>query len=76
MGGCNVVAILSMADMYVLPVCRNCGVHEQCWICWSLSYVMKFIAAEHGRYGYSFYVKDCGVSNAEYLAHSVHMNRL
>ena len=23
-GGCNVVAVLSMADM----VCRNCGVHE------------------------------------------------
>ena len=34
MGGCNVqcyciVTILSMADMVCLPVCRNCGVHEQ-----------------------------------------------
>ena len=27
MGGCNVVAILSMADMDCLE-CRNCGVHE------------------------------------------------
>ena len=27
MGGCNVVAILSMADMVCLE-CRNCGVHE------------------------------------------------
>ena len=26
-GGCNVVAILSMADMACLE-CRNCGVHE------------------------------------------------
>ena len=26
-GGCNVVAILSMADMVCLE-CRNCGVHE------------------------------------------------
>ena len=29
----------------VLPVCRNCGLHEQCWICmvcWCLSYVAKF----------------------------------
>ena len=29
----------------VLPVRRNCGVHEQCWICmvcWCLSYVVKF----------------------------------
>jgi len=26
----------------VLPVCRNCGVHEQCWVCWCLSYVVKF----------------------------------
>ena len=31
-GCCNVVAILSMA--YVsLTVCRNCAVHEQCWVC-------------------------------------------
>ena len=31
------------------------------------------IAAEHSRYGS---MKDCGVSNAEYLVHLVHMNRL
>ena len=29
LGGCNVVAILSMTDMVCLE-CRNC---EQCWIC-------------------------------------------
>ena len=74
----------------VLPECRNCGVYEQCWlcmvcmvlwymvcmVCWSLSYVVKlycFIAAEHGRYGS---MEDSGVSNAEYLVHLVHMNRL
>ena len=27
MAGCNVVAILSTADMVCL-ICRNCGVHE------------------------------------------------
>ena len=45
-------------------------------VCWSLSYVVKlycFIAAEHGRYGS---MEDSGVSNAEYLVHLVHMNRL
>ena len=34
-----------------------------------------FIAAEHGRYGSSFMCKT-GVSKAEYLVHSMHMNRL
>ena len=60
----------------VLPVCRNCGVHEQCWVymvCMVyglydvlgvLSYVVKFAAAEHGRYGS---MEDFGVSKAEYL---------
>ena len=43
MGCCNVVAILSMADMVCLKltVCRNCAVLELCWVyvvCWSLSY--------------------------------------
>ena len=28
----NVLAVLSMADMVCLA-CRNCGVHEQCWVC-------------------------------------------
>ena len=40
---------------------------EQCWVCtvcWSLSYVVKFIAAEHDRYGL---MEDCGVTKAEYL---------
>ena len=32
-GCCNVVAILSMADMVSLTLCRNCAVHEQCWVC-------------------------------------------
>ena len=29
----------------VLTVCRNCAVHEQCWVCvvcWSLNYAVKF----------------------------------
>ena len=42
-----------------------------CTVCWSLSYVVKFIAPEHGIYGL---MEDCGVSNAEYLVHLVHMN--
>ena len=29
----NVLAILSVADMVCLACCRNCGVHEQCWVC-------------------------------------------
>ena len=54
MGHCNLVAILSIADM----VYRNCGIHEVLglystgMVC--LSYVVKLIAAEHGRYGLSF----------------------
>ena len=42
----NVLAILSIADMVCRYVCRNCGVHEQCWVCmvcmvriWSVWYV-------------------------------------
>ena len=35
----------------------------------------NFIAAEHDRYGLSFMCKT-GVSKAEYLVHSIHMNRL
>ena len=53
MGDCNVG---TWQIGFVLLVCRNCGVHEQCWIgmvCWSLSYVVNFIAAEHGKYGLS-----------------------
>ena len=42
-------------------------------ICWSLSYVVKFIAVEHGGYGL---LEDCGVSNAEYVVHLVCTNRL
>jgi len=34
---------------------------------------LNFIAAEHGRSGS---MEDSGVSNAEYLVHLVHMNRL
>ena len=44
-GGCNVVAILSMADMVCRDCMQNCGVHEQCWVCmlcWNLSCVVKF----------------------------------
>jgi len=40
---------------------------------WGLSYVVKFIADGHGRYES---MEDCGVSNAEYLVHLEHMNRL
>ena len=42
-------------------------------VCWSLSYVVKFIADGHGSYES---MEDYGVSNAEYLVHLVHMNRL
>ena len=41
----------------VLTVSRNCAVHEECSVCvvcWSLSYAVKFVAAEYGRYGSSF----------------------
>ena len=38
-----------------------------------LSYVVKFIADGHGRYGS---MEDCGVSNAQCLVHLVCMNRL
>ena len=42
MGGCNVVAILSMADMVCLE-CRNCGVHELGLYGYvRVSYVVKF----------------------------------
>ena len=44
-----------------------------CMVCWGLSYVVKFIAEGRGRYGL---IEDCGVSNAEYHVHLVHMNRL
>ena len=42
-------------------------------VCWGLSYVVKFIADGHGRYGS---MEDCGVSNAEYLVNLECMNRL
>ena len=68
--------LLSMADMVCL-VCRNCGVHEQCWVgmvCWSLSYVVKF-AAEHqwhiGLSSMTVHVEGCRVSSAEYHVHLV-----
>jgi len=65
-GCCNVVE----HGRYGLSctVCRNCAVHEQCWY-------VDFIAAEHGRCGSSFMCKT-GVNKAEYLVHSMHMNRL
>ena len=34
MGGCNVVAIPSMADMVYLE-CRNCGAGSIIMVCWS-----------------------------------------
>ena len=34
-GGCNVVAVLSMADMVCLG-CRKCGVHEQWWVLYGM----------------------------------------
>ena len=49
----------------VCMVCIVCMVHMYmymvCLICWSLSYVVKLIGAEHVRYGS---MKDCGVSIA------------
>ena len=47
-GGCNIVAILSMADNIVCLVCRNCGVHELGLYGMSGSVMLSnFIAAEH-----------------------------
>ena len=59
MGGCNVVAIQSMAECMSLMVCM---------VCWSLSYVVKYRTWQIWTV---FYAQDCGVSNAEYLVHSV-----
>ena len=56
----------------------NCGVDEQCWVCmvrWSLNYVVNFYCCWTWHMWAVFYAEDCGVSNAEYLVHSVHMNR-
>ena len=43
MGGCNVVAILSMADVVCLVCCRNVECTRSAatvwYACWSLSYV-------------------------------------
>ena len=30
----------------VLPVCRNCGVHEQCWVC-----MVCMVCMVYGLYG-------------------------
>ena len=68
--------------MVCLPVCRNCGVHEQCWVC-----IVCMVYCLYGmlefklccrillllRYGL---VESYGVSNAEYLLHLVRMNRV
>ena len=45
------------------------------YVNWCLSYAVKFIAVEHGKYGSSFMFKT-GVSKAEYFVHSMHMDRL
>ena len=71
-GGCSVVAILRWQIWSVLTVCRNCGVHEQWWVC-MVCWRNVIAAADM----VVFYVEDCGVRNAEYrLVHSVHTNRL
>ena len=69
MGGCNVVAILSMAAMS----CLYAETVEWMSRAGSVWYVgirlyCEIFAAEQGRYGL---MEDCGVSNAEYLVHCV-----
>ena len=71
MGGCNVLAVLNMADMVCLE-CRNCGVHEL--VCWSKVCCEILFAAEHGRY--CLYVERYGVSSAEYSVHLTGVNTL
>ena len=55
-GCCNVVAILSMADMVCLHCMQKLHVHcmSNAGSVWS--YAVKFVA-EHGRYGSSFMCK-------------------
>ena len=50
MGCCNVVAILSMADM----VCLDCMQKLQCMSSAGFVWYVEFTAAEHGRCGSSF----------------------
>ena len=68
----NVLASYTEHDRWsVLPVCRNCGDHEQCWVCmvYGLYGMMEYklhceiIAAEHG----SMDQWKTGVSNASTL---------
>ena len=49
-GGSN---ILSMADMVCLVAETVEFMSWVCTVCWSISYVVKCIAAEYGRYGLS-----------------------
>ena len=76
-GCCNVVAILSMADMV-----SDCAETVQCMssagsvryaefkLCYEILLLLK-----HGRCGPSFMCKT-GVNKAEYLVYSMHTNRL
>ena len=67
MGGCNIVAMLNMADMVCL-VRRKCGVHKKCWVCmfmFELSYILVVLI------WIVFDVENCEVSSAKYLFHTI-----
>ena len=77
MGCCNVVAILSMADM----VCLDC-MQKLCsaWVVlglWSFFFFLAeiLLLLKHGRCWSSF-MRKTGVSKAEYLVYSMCTNRL
>ena len=79
-GGCNVQCTCytehgtyGLSCLYAEAV-ESMSSARSVWyrVCWSLSCEI-LLPAEHGRYGS---MDDCGVSNAEYLVHFVHMNRL
>ena len=68
-----------MADVSCTPACRNCRVHEQCWVCvacWSVSYVVEFYYCWIWQLWIVFYVEDCGVSSAECYVHLVGVDRV
>ena len=72
---CNVVATEHGQD-----ICRNCIVHEQCWVCIacqsSVSYVVKCCYCLTWQTWIVFYVEDCGESNAQCHVYLVGVDRV
>ena len=66
--GCNVVAT-EHTRYGLIHICRNCRVHEQCWVCM----LWNYITAGHGRYGCLL----CGGLRSEQCyVHSVGVDRV